>query len=634
MAQPIGSLVASLQLESAAFIRDLGKAAAAVNSNTARMTRSFQGIERAAKSAFAGYLGMQGVRALANIAQAAIDTGDEIGEASSKLGIGAEALQRLRFAAAQTDVDVVSLNNAMKQFQKQLATGQITASTGDIAGAFEEWITKIREAPTQLDKVAIAVKAFAKQYQSALLIAAQGETFTDAMKGAFVISEQGVAIASELDNKLRALRNAAAVGFQTGFLEAFVGKLDESGTKLEDINSAMAQLGGIVGGIVVRLAAFIDKVSSFLAAHPNFLRFALDPTLGVGSLQVAGAMQGAPAAKGAGRGTVAQPTAEQAQALIGPWTTVTTAVDAATAAVGRNAEATLELLKSVGASLSPLEEYHLTLEKIASAGLEGADRLRAESDAVLKLHQDQQAQLASLGVAISPMEQYQLKTEQIGNAQLDAEGKARALTAATYSLHEAIANQLESFGVILSPLEQYNLAIEKITASNMSAADAARANAAVQRNYALSVSSNWIGAAGAVTGALTDIFKQNKAVAVADAIVNTAAAVVAALKNPPGPPFSYVYAAAAAATGAAQIATILAANPGSGARAPTLKGGKSSATAAAGKGAGSSSSGAQAPAQVVTIKIEGDVFGPEHFRKIVAGINGVQRDGTALLQVA
>jgi hypothetical protein len=140
--------------------------------------------------------------------------------------------------------------------------------------------------------------------------------------------------------------------------------------------------------------------------------------------------------------------------------------------------------------------------------------------------------------------------------------------------------------------------------------------------------------AGAVTGALASMFKENKAIAVADAVVNTAAAIVAALKNPPGPPFSFVYAAAAAAAGAAQIATILSTQPGSS-KVPSVKsGGKTvGATASAGAASRSSSSGAAGPTQTITLNITGDVFGPDHFRKIIDGINGAQRDGTLLVNL-
>ena len=57
---------------------------------------------------------------------------------------------------------------------------------------------------------------------------------------------------------------------------------------------------------------------------------------------------------------------------------------------------------------------------------------------------------------------------------------------------------------------------------------------------------------------ITEQAKREKAIAVMQATINTAAAVVAALKNPPGPPITIPLAIAVGAMGAAQIATIIA----------------------------------------------------------------------------
>ncbi len=64
------------------------------------------------------------------------------------------------------------------------------------------------------------------------------------------------------------------------------------------------------------------------------------------------------------------------------------------------------------------------------------------------------------------------------------------------------------------------------------------------------------------TGALRDLFGQNKAVAIATAIADTAAAVVASFKNAGGWPWGLIPAAAMAAAGAKRISTIRSTDPG------------------------------------------------------------------------
>jgi hypothetical protein len=137
--------------------------------------------------------------------------------------------------------------------------------------------------------------------------------------------------------------------------------------------------------------------------------------------------------------------------------------------------------------------------------------------------------------------------------------------------------------------------------------------------------------AGAVTGALASMFKENKAIAVADAVVNTAAAIVAALKNPPGPPYSFVYAAAAAAAGAAQIATILSAQPGSS-KAPSVKStGKTVAAPAEAGAASSSTRGGGRTSTAVNITLQGEEgFSKTQVRNLIGQINEAVGDGATL----
>jgi tape measure domain-containing protein len=182
-----------------------------------------------------------------------------------------------------------------------------------------------------------------------------------------------------------------------------------------------------------------------------------------------------------------------------------------------------------------------------------------------------------------------------------------------------------------TPFETYKRTLAEVAILERDGALTATQAFTARSQSMLTFANTALGAASAMTGALTQLFKDNKAVAIANAVINTAEAITAALKNPPGPPFSYVYAAAAAVAGAAQISTILSTNPGSGNKTPTVKsgGGKSaasSATSDAGKAARSSSG----PSQAVTINVTGESFGPEHFRKLVNGLNAVIADGATL----
>lgn len=110
-------------------------------------------------------------------------------------------------------------------------------------------------------------------------------------------------------------------------------------------------------------------------------------------------------------------------------------------------------------------------------------------------------------------------------------------------------------------------------------------------------SMSMLGAFGQLSGALGQLFNDNKAFAVATAVINTAEGITKALAQ--GGALGFVSAAAVAASGAAQVATILSAQPGS-ASAPSV-GGSAPATAAAGAGGGPASPG-------VNITLRGNSF--------------------------
>lgn len=110
----------------------------------------------------------------------------------------------------------------------------------------------------------------------------------------------------------------------------------------------------------------------------------------------------------------------------------------------------------------------------------------------------------------------------------------------------------------------------------------------------LNAASGVLGAVGQITGALSRAFEGNKAIAVANAVINTAEGITKALAQ--GGIFGYASAVAIGITGAAQVASILSAKPGSASvagvgNAPST--GSGSATAAA------------APRQAINITLQG-----------------------------
>lgn len=128
-------------------------------------------------------------------------------------------------------------------------------------------------------------------------------------------------------------------------------------------------------------------------------------------------------------------------------------------------------------------------------------------------------------------------------------------------------------------------------------------------------------AASAVSGALSNLFSESKGLAIANALINTYEAVTAALKNPPGPPFSYAYAAAALANGMAQVAAI---------RSTNKSGGGGGGSAAGGVGAGATQAAAPQQQQSFFIDLQGQTFGRDQVRGLIEQINDAVADGASI----
>jgi hypothetical protein len=205
------------------------------------------------------------------------------------------------------------------------------------------------------------------------------------------------------------------------------------------------------------------------------------------------------------------------------------------------------------------------------------------------------------------------------------DAQSRAVKAAGEEFSRMAELQRSLYDTIRTPMEQYEAQLARISAAQLNAADTAKLQGMAQMELA----NTWLGAASAVSGSLAALFKDNKAIAVATAVINTAEAITAALKNPPGPPFSFAYAAAAAAAGAAQIATILSSNPGGSSKAIKKPSGGAKTQKAVTET--STSSGGTKSGQAINITLVGESgFSREQVRTLIGQLNEAVGDGATI----
>lgn len=117
----IGSLIANLGLETAAFHRDLGKAVTGLQSGAAQMNRSLAGIERQAVAVRRAAVGMLGVFSVATFTAAmnrSLNLSEAIGDLAKNTRLSTSAVQEFQFAVSQSGGSVDGFNNAIGFFNK------------------------------------------------------------------------------------------------------------------------------------------------------------------------------------------------------------------------------------------------------------------------------------------------------------------------------------------------------------------------------------------------------------------------------------------------------------------------------------------------------------------------------------
>lgn len=134
----------------------------------------------------------------------------------------------------------------------------------------------------------------------------------------------------------------------------------------------------------------------------------------------------------------------------------------------------------------------------------------------------------------------------------------------------------------------------------------------------MQAASGTLTAVAQITGVLAGAFEDNKAIAAANIVVSTAAAVMKTLET--GGAFAFPLAAAVATAGAVQLASVLSAKPGS-----------ASLSGSTGGAAGGSTAAAAQPAQrTVNVTIQGDYLPTERVGGLMqrlqeeAGVDGLQ----------
>ncbi len=475
------------------------------------------------KTALAGLAGVfvagaivSAARGIVSSVSTVIGAMAELKDASETLGISGNELSKLSYAAKVNGIELDILTRSLSTLSKTIQAvewGQITPGA------------------RALSDLGISAKNADGSLKSAGQVMAEVATeFAGMADGA---QKAAYAIALFRNPELIPFLNLGAAGIKrlTDEAERFgVVASNEAAAAADELNENWKRLQLSSEGLATKLSTALLpgliglsetllKVSENVSSIPSFA--ILGATWDVFSAAVAGATQN-----------------------LREYLGIASQLPAATSAVSEHAKSAAAAMQS---TITPTTAVTAAVIDFKAA----TDRLSATMQAHTGFLQPVALAWNNYGALLTEVKP---KTDDVAAGQ----ARLNQVLSATPGIIQSVQTPLEAYRQKLAEIQaalQLNIATQGkqgITAQQAAGATM-QANAGIANSY--------FAAAGAASQALTELFQGNKAVAYANAVINTAEAVTAALKNPPGPPLSYVYAAAAAAQGAAQIAVIARTQP-------------------------------------------------------------------------
>lgn len=500
----IGALRVALGLDSAQFETGLKQTQAGLSKWQAFAVGAFAAVAVAGAAAAVS---------LGKAMGEAIDRFDEMGKAAQKVGLSVEALSRLEYAARLSDVSLETLSTGLTRLSNNMA--QIAQGTGQTAAyAFAAIGVSATEASGKLrsanDVLADVADRFAALPDGAEKTAIAVQLF----------GRSGAELIPMLNMGREGLKELADEADRLGIT------LDTKATKnAERFNDNLTRVQAAMEGVVNRITEAALPVLTYLSE--KFVEAAgngdLLETFANGFVITLKAVVSAAAI------------ATTSIATLGEG--FSTLMNAARLAQGGNFEAAFAVLNHGFGNIK--ENVSATLDFVN--GLWAAIELPPE-------------------IENGPLVPF--------TVDMDAfKSSADAAKAAAALLKQEMAEGAQVYLATRDPLESLQMELDRLGhLLNKGAIDWDTYGRAVNAAM-LNVASQALGVAGQISGALAGLFKDNKAFAVANAVINTAEGVTKALAQ--GGIWGFAGAAAVAASGAAQIASILSAQPGT-ASAPTV----------------------------------------------------------------
>lgn len=528
----IGSLRVALGLDSAQFTTGLAKARGEVS-----------GFSNAAKIGFAavGAAAIAAGAALGVAVKRSLDHADALGKAAQKAGVSVEALSRLEYAARLSDVSMEGLTGSLTKLGKAMVDATVDKG-GQASIAFKALGIDVRDASGNIRDTNAVFLDIADRF---------GRMADGATKSTLAMQLFGKAGA-----ELIPLLNSGRDGLK--------GMADESDRVGFTLTTKTTDAAQAFNDTLTRLQLATDGVV-------NKIMVAALPAL-QGLADIMSSQSFATAA-----GTMAN--------------NIITAINQIVVA----AAAATNAISDLKTTLNPSQDT--ILQRIADAnGMKydpGSSNIENRTTPGWLDQSRRDNSWKGAWGSIKPAAASPATTPLIDLAALgDAAKSANQFIDPFQARMQELAPVLDDLHNPMSTMKDDLTDLETMFKSGRITAEVY--GQAVQRTYA-NVAASALDMASGITGALASMFKDNKAFAVANAVVQTLSGVANAIGSGP-PPWNFINAGIAAASGAANVANILSTSETS-----TSVPGTSAATA-------SSTAAAAAPRQAVNISLQGGQF--------------------------
>lgn len=572
---------------------DFNKGVRQIESQTDKLSRRLNVLMDHAKTAGAALVAAIPVAAFGMAIKNAIDVADALDETAQKVGLTVEQLSRLKYAAELNGVPLEKLQvglGKLSQSMMDIASGNNTGaaarsfaalgiSATDVNGKLrdtEQVILDLAEKFAGFEddagKTALAMNIFGKSGADLIPFLNKGrdgiaQLNAEADRFGITLSSKTAAAAAELNEALDKL-TAISGGKFNRFLEKILPELLTLTKYLEDTKGGYGLLDIALDAVNISLKLF----QTILIDLDNRLQNTIIRLQGYAeALQAVASMDFTAASEAWGRMTTSLIVQSQA------------------------AEAAIRQMWGA-AITSPAQ---------GAAGASGLQGFIPSAEEVTK-------QFAPIIQSTKDL----TEATRLSNEQ------------------ETIRQQLMAQGTeimkqVASPLQLMALEIDKVDQLYRKSAISAEVAGRAMQMAAFGAANAYGQAASKIMGNLQSVFAESKGFAIAQALVNTYEAVTAALKGPPGPPWSYAIAASALAAGMAQVSSIRSTNKGGGGG-----GGSASSVSSSGASAGAAAAAPGASAgQTMFVRgfSQSEMWSGDMVRGVVERLIDFQRDGGSIV---